>query len=1638
MTQLGEGVWSVVPTQSQDKKQHNASVQVVYPNGKPYNTPTPLLASAKVNGASENLAPNLASLGYLPWLEPGSQVEYHIEPDAQLKVDDALANLKKTFAEIIKLEREEQQRLDDLLMEEDGLTASLILTGAFLTGVGKGAKNTVLGLVEVVGAAAELAKDAAWFAAQVTVVNHIEAAWQGQYQQGNLKEYYKVQAQKADEDFAKAFGMSPSKIPTLLRKAYEIYNYIMDHPPSRDMLKQFALDYAGAQAHVEKAEFAGGCAFEIILTAILAFFTGGAGNVAQASAKIRHMGQFKTLAGQLGKLFEALTHLKAKKVLKGTLDNRVKHTITPPLPEKVTVPKGAPKPLGQEKRRAHKPPAEKANPPNSTGKPSQKEAPPKPPQNKAAASSGKPDYPEDRKKPVTNASPGKNPAGVDTPEASCCPQSGCPISMVTGEELLVLTEFSLQAALELPFERMYRSSNRADIGMGVGWQHSFQQSLLLGADTWVLQDGEGRLIEFTAPAPMGYSRNTAENLLLHWASDDCILLWQGQEHQGLTRQFGRPQGQGRCQLTRIFDTRGNALQLDYQGEQLTHIHSSCGGVWQLHYHNARLQEIYYLRGEFRQRLANYDYSPEGDLIAAYDSLGHAERYSYQQHQIQHRQLKSGYNYHFEWQNLDPQARCLRNWGDPIDGQATYDYRFAWDTAARRAAVTDTRGATARYLFDEAGRTLEYQSPEGLITRNQYDADGRLIKRTHPDGHSEHFQYNDQGQLALFANAAGQRYQWHYNRTGQLEEAIDPIGHRWQFRYDDHGQLIQKTNPLGHAIRYQYNERGWINRLTDAAGHDWHYLWNPQGQLTASRNPQGQHTRYSYNPQGQLTHITWPNGQTTHYSYNPQGQCTQVETPGGERSHYNYNALGLVTEVRHSTGLTTRYEYDGLSQVRRRIDPNGQVLQYHYDGERNLIGLTNEKGEHYQLRYDLDERLIEEIGFDGRRQSYHYNPAGYLAASQEWQGEQPQLRVQYQRDPLGRLLQQSAQHRQGSLEYSQYDYDATGRLVLARNPHRTLRYAYDALGQVTDDWQDHQRIRHSYDPRGLRQQTILPGGQTLHYQHDSLGAFQALSLNGEALVNIERDALGREISRRHSNQLISEHSYDPQGRLIAQRLGKLGPQSFNALSQRRYHYNPQGNLAQIDDSRQGTSHYHYDALDRLQRVQGPNPEHFIHDPAGNLLGETTAPNAAASNPVPSNPAPGNRLQFFADAHYHYDTSGNRIGQARGKNHRHITRYAYNALHQLIAVEHNGQQTHYRYDALGRRIAKQNAQKTVEFLWLGDVLLQESHKPTNATAENTAQEKIYLFEPNSFKPLAQIINGETYHYHLDHLGTPLEITNAQGKIAWSARFKAYGNLAVAYANDIENPLRFQGQYFDEETGLHYNRFRYYDPNCGRFINQDPIGLLGGVNNYLYVPNPMGWVDPLGLVCKEYNPREDSPLDKNLKLQGQKLELDNRQNYVHPIEVLDGKYIQTKNFGLGVPNTPLMNDVITFRGDARPPNIIFNEGFTPRGTGHNVKDYVNNNVPSKWVGTSKSPDSAMRFATKGASDNLINHQRDVGFLYTVRVRQGYDINTGLGHNQVFSHEHEVIANGGINLSDVLGVQPVNSFGKPIGPFIPNPNSK
>ncbi|AXE31031.1 sugar-binding protein [Chromobacterium phragmitis] len=350
-----------------------------------------------------------------------------------------------------------------------------------------------------------------------------------------------------------------------------------------------------------------------------------------------------------------------------------------------------------------------------------------------------------------------------------------------------------------------------------------------------------------------------------------------------------------------------------------------------------------------------------------------------------------------------------------------------------------------------------------------------------------------------------------------------------------------------------------------------------------------------------------------------------------------------------------------------------------------------------------------------------------------------------------------------------------------------------------------------------------------------------------------------------NALQQTLAYDKAGRLSSQRL--MGATQWS----RQYQYDAAGQLTGIADNRSGQLNYRYDPVGRLLEAATPKGvESFRFDPAGNLLD-----NAPAADGHQDDSLLGNLLSQYAGRHYRYDSRGNLVEKRVNGSLTQLEWDSHNRLSRLTAPD--GQRTDYHYDPLGRRIAKISQGQATLYGWDGDVLAFE-------TRDEEAVH--YLFEPDSFVPLAQVhtdaIRGvkvpawsqhnpydpdkdplrqagpepqepkAVYYYHTDHLGTPQALTDEHGALALEMDYQAWGQAREVIADaaskaGIRNPFRFQGQYHDDESGLHYNRYRYYDPEIGRFISRDPIGLHGGINTHAYAPNPTLWIDPTGLTRK-----------------------------------------------------------------------------------------------------------------------------------------------------------------------------------------------
>jgi RHS repeat-associated protein len=354
-------------------------------------------------------------------------------------------------------------------------------------------------------------------------------------------------------------------------------------------------------------------------------------------------------------------------------------------------------------------------------------------------------------------------------------------------------------------------------------------------------------------------------------------------------------------------------------------------------------------------------------------------------------------------------------------------------------------------------------------------------------------------------------------------------------------------------------------------------------------------------------------------------------------------------------------------------------------------------------------------------------------------------------------------------------------------------------------------------------------------------------------------LQREVLRTQG-QLSSRFDYDSLGRRTRHQVLRHAPQSLGVelepVLTKSWKYDLAGELIEKGHSRRGVTRYAYDPLGRiLHSVNSLLREAFQWDNAANMV---------ASN-MHGGYVKYNRLYTFEDKRYHYDAHG-RLASKQNGAYTDQT-FTYDAEHRLIEVRtrRNGvkQSVRFEYDALGRRIRKADAFGHTDFIWDGMQLLEERRGSTCLT---------YLYEPDSYVPLARLDHraqaandmppsspGATgsdnvYYFHNDVSGLPEELTDSQGRIVWQAHYKTWGNTVTeewvdAVASDSVQPqalpqnLRYQGQYLDRETGLHYNTFRYYDPDIGRFITEDPIGLNGGINLYQYAPNPLLWMDPWG---------------------------------------------------------------------------------------------------------------------------------------------------------------------------------------------------
>lgn len=838
-------------------------------------------------------------------------------------------------------------------------------------------------------------------------------------------------------------------------------------------------------------------------------------------------------------------------------------------------------------------------------------------------------------------------------------------------------------------------------------------------------------------------------------------------------------------------------------------------------------------------------------------------------------------YHFEGEG--GLRRLVRH--QRADGSFTTS---EYDGSGRMIAQTDALGRKTEFDLDVAtGRVLGVTTPEGKQTRYGYNSQGQRTQTTQPDGRRTTQEYDELGRLIAESAPMKRttRYEYANASSDTVLKITDPAGGEKTLSWTPYEQLDTYTDCSGKQTVYTYDRFGKILRVQQEEGVFSLYRYDNRGQLAEYENAEGDITAFRYNDAGDQIQVKSPDGSATDTTFDVWGYPI-IQQSGGLTKRFRYDSAGRLITLVNENGAESHFSYDVMDRQTQEVGFDGRTQRYHY----NVLGqLVRSEDQDLMTLWTYDEgnRLVgrERPAYpDGTpdTERWYYNDRGQLSEVSHLSNGY-QTSAYFEHNDAGQLIQerQVISDGAGNLCWQHsvaHDYSALGlRTQTTQDGLQPLRWqTYGsghllglALGEVLliefdrdDLHRERERrfgrytLNSDYTRAGRLKQLDVntdpwhPLSQS--YQYDKRGQLSDILTQDNDAWAYQYDSAGRLVEAR-SAQWQQQYRYDPAGNRLTQILPDTHAAAINTL--------PQTNRLAEDD----LYRYQYDAYGNLihktHRLNTGEEHHYVYDHSHRLIhyqrkagnGETTL-----------------------HARYCYDPLGRRVGKQTvtvdrvgyAADEAQFTWYGWDG-NNLVLTEHNQQQVHTVYHPGSFvPLLRVESKKAPEIRSLAEQLMADAGVTLPAhiitSLDNIEQElrlgKDTLSEESqnwlsmtgfTREGLDAFINPipetrQTVHlYHCDHLGTPLALINVQGQPEWQARLDPWGNvLRENNPNRLYQPIRRQGQHYDEESGLHYNRHRYYDSHTGRYVTQDPIGLRGGLNGYIYPLKPTQMVDALGL--------------------------------------------------------------------------------------------------------------------------------------------------------------------------------------------------
>lgn len=1041
---------------------------------------------------------------------------------------------------------------------------------------------------------------------------------------------------------------------------------------------------------------------------------------------------------------------------------------------------------------------------------------------------------------------------------------GDPVDICDGSVVVEHPDFQVAGRLPLDWTRYY-SSTPLQVPLikrvcGLEWQTPADIQLSYDPEYNALFFVEALTLTVFPAFPEAPGREHAVMELV-----DGAVVWQMQEPESNQLVVETKTGQryhfryastGRLPdhplpVEAISDLAGNRWQFERQNGKLQRLvewdATGCKGrVLQTQWQGERLTELSLLddSNPDAHTLTRYHYDKNGLLIAEEDATGLCRRYGYNNGRMISHTLRSGLTFHYEY---DQQGKVCHSWGD--DG--LYDYHFVYRDLLNEVEVTDSLGNRTLIQFDADRLPICEIDPEGNATRYYYDEVGRTISRTDAARRETHFEWDEAGNLCVVVNPDRSKICNVYANNRLITET-DEEGASKHFTWGEQGELLSQTDALGHCTLYRYDDYGDLVYSMDARGTETYLEYDRYGFLQSYTDAEGACTLFQHDFRGLLRQCSDATGHTIYRDYDAKGRLIKWSAEDGSVQTLGWDANDNPNRHVDELNGETRLSYSGMGVLTSCTTPDGRTVRREYDSEEQLTAVVNELGQHYRLLRDRAGRITQTLDYWEQATQYHYDVAGNITLRIDALDQ----RTEYFHDRSGRLTEK--RYQDGEKERRErFSYDRCGRVTKLLNPWREVTRKYDAAGQLTTEYQDGMGVHYHYDEVGNRTARYSDAGHRVDYSYNRRSQLASVTLNQRDTSYFYYDDAGRLKDETLSESLSRHNSYDARGALTSQSVHCRDLEQFST----HYRYDHGGNLLRRSDSRQGIEHFSYDPVGRLLSHTTPEGQitRFIQDAAGNQL-QTRQHDSQEG--------------WWREGELHcrryvFDRAGNLRQSSDSHGEKRV--YRWDGNQRLRGSRDKRHTIEYGYDAAGRRVFKRNERETTWFWWDGDALMGEVCRPNDTPGlpdltalniddtEGLERRRLatqivwkgiqeYVYWPGSFRPFAMLSSTDSnpsnsYYYHNDPNGCPVRLTDGDGEIVWEAQYHAWGGVK-RLTQQVYNPLRYQGQYLDEETGLHYNRFRYYNPECGSYISQDPIGLAGGINVYAYVKNPLSYIDPLGL--------------------------------------------------------------------------------------------------------------------------------------------------------------------------------------------------